>query len=68
MSIKVDSSRTAAQSSAVSKRLALLDEDLQIWIDWLVRDGQIEVGQVAPKDIYTNQFQPRPLAEVSEKR
>ena len=51
-------------TTLATPRGALLDEDFQIWIDWLVRDGQIEAGQVAPKDIHTNQFQPRPLAEA----
>jgi ABC-type nitrate/sulfonate/bicarbonate transport system substrate-binding protein len=41
----------------------LRDEDYRLWIDWLVRDGQISPGQIQPRDIYTNQFQPEPLAE-----
>jgi ABC-type nitrate/sulfonate/bicarbonate transport system substrate-binding protein len=52
-------------TTVATPRGALLDEDFQIWIDWLVRDGQIEAGQVTPRDIYTNQFQPRPLAEAN---
>jgi len=44
-------------------RGVLRNEDFRIWIDWLVRDGQVAAGQVAPSDIYTNQFQPEPLAE-----
>ncbi len=39
-------------------RGVLRDEDFRIWIDWLVRDGQITARQVKPSDIYTNQFQP----------
>jgi ABC-type nitrate/sulfonate/bicarbonate transport system substrate-binding protein len=46
-----------------TRRGVLRDEDFRMWIDWLVRDGQITEGQVAPSDIYTNQFQPEPLAE-----
>jgi len=52
-------------TTVATPRGALLDEDFQIWIDWLVRDGQIDAGQVRAQDIYTNQFQPRPLAEAS---
>jgi len=37
-------------------------QDFQIWIDWLVRDGQLRPGQVTPADIYTNQYQPTTLA------
>lgn len=39
-------------------RGVLRDQDFQMWIDWLVRDGQLRAGQVAPADIYTNDFQP----------
>ena len=28
------------------------DADYQVWINWLVRDGQLAPGQVRPKDIY----------------
>lgn len=41
---------------------AMTDADFQIWIDWLVRDGQLEQGQIQPRDIYTNEFQPKSLA------
>jgi len=41
----------------------LENKDFQIWIDWLVQDGQISRGQIQPADIYTNQFQPKTLAE-----
>lgn len=33
------------------------DIDFQRWIDWLVRDGQLEKGQVVARDVYTNEFQ-----------
>ncbi|HWO09863.1 MAG TPA: ABC transporter substrate-binding protein [Polyangiaceae bacterium] len=41
----------------------LRDEDFQMWIEWLVRDGQLSRGQVAPADIYTNEFQPAVLGQ-----
>lgn len=34
----------------------LEDRDFAVWIDWLVRDGQLERGQVKPSDIYTNGY------------
>jgi ABC-type nitrate/sulfonate/bicarbonate transport system substrate-binding protein len=37
---------------------ALRDEDFQIWIDWLIRDGQLQPGQVDLKKVYTNAFNP----------
>jgi ABC-type nitrate/sulfonate/bicarbonate transport system substrate-binding protein len=50
-------------TSIPTPRGVLRDEDFRMWIDWLTRDGQIRVDQVSPSDIYTNQFQPEPLAE-----
>jgi ABC-type nitrate/sulfonate/bicarbonate transport system substrate-binding protein len=50
-------------STIPTPRGVLRDEDYRLWIDWLVRDGQIHAGQVEPRDIYTNQFQPEPLGE-----
>jgi ABC-type nitrate/sulfonate/bicarbonate transport system substrate-binding protein len=34
----------------------LSDKDFQIWIDWMVRDGQLEPGKIKAKDLYTTQF------------
>jgi ABC-type nitrate/sulfonate/bicarbonate transport system substrate-binding protein len=34
------------------------DGELQIWIDWLVKDGLLKPGQVKPADLYTNVFNP----------
>jgi ABC-type nitrate/sulfonate/bicarbonate transport system substrate-binding protein len=45
--------------NGVSARLGRLDDrDFQLWIDWLIRDGQIAPGQIKASDIYTNAFQP----------
>lgn len=30
----------------------LADRDFQLWIDWLVRDGQLAPKQIAPSDVY----------------
>lgn len=34
------------------------DTELQIWINWLVKDGLLKPGQVKPADLYTNAFNP----------
>ena len=34
------------------------DAELQIWINWLVKDGLLKPGQVKPSDLYTNAFNP----------
>ncbi len=36
----------------------IAERELQIWIDWLVRNKQLPAGKVAAKDIYTNEFNP----------
>jgi ABC-type nitrate/sulfonate/bicarbonate transport system substrate-binding protein len=35
----------------------LSDRDFQIWIDWLVKDGQLAKGQIKARDVYTTAFQ-----------
>jgi ABC-type nitrate/sulfonate/bicarbonate transport system substrate-binding protein len=32
------------------------DDQLQVWIDWLVKDGLLRPDQLKPSDIYTNEF------------
>ncbi|WP_437338030.1 ABC transporter substrate-binding protein [Sorangium sp. So ce394] len=34
------------------------DRDFQIWIDWLIRDGELRPGQVNARDLYTNDLNP----------
>jgi ABC-type nitrate/sulfonate/bicarbonate transport system substrate-binding protein len=34
------------------------DAELQVWIDWLVKDGLLKAAQVKPGDLYTNAFNP----------
>jgi ABC-type nitrate/sulfonate/bicarbonate transport system substrate-binding protein len=36
----------------------LTDKDFQMWIDWMVKDGELEPGQLAPGQIYTNELNP----------
>ncbi|MES2947977.1 MAG: ABC transporter substrate-binding protein [Pseudomonadota bacterium] len=36
----------------------VLDKDLQVWIDWLVKEQIVKPGQVKPADLYTNAFNP----------
>jgi len=52
-------------TSIKSPRGTLKDEDFQRWIDWLVRDGQLKTGQVAPSAVYTNEFQPAGQPQVT---
>jgi ABC-type nitrate/sulfonate/bicarbonate transport system substrate-binding protein len=59
------------KGSTVATRGGVMgDRDFQVWIDWLVKDGQLRPGQVEPKQIYTNEFQdkPAPLAARTENR
>jgi ABC-type nitrate/sulfonate/bicarbonate transport system substrate-binding protein len=36
----------------------IVDRDFQVWIDWLVKDGELQPGAVAPADLYTNELNP----------
>ena len=42
----------------------LHDRELQMWIDWLVKDGELKPGQLKPKDVYTNEFNPAARSEA----
>ncbi len=35
-----------------------IDRELQIWIDWLVRNGELPAGKLAATDLFTNEFNP----------
>ncbi|MDB4977131.1 MAG: transport system substrate-binding protein [Myxococcaceae bacterium] len=45
------------------------DADFQLWIDWLVKDGQLSARQIEARQIYTNEFQEgaAPLAARAQK-
>jgi ABC-type nitrate/sulfonate/bicarbonate transport system substrate-binding protein len=34
------------------------DKELQIWIDWLVRNGELKEGQLKATDLFTNKYNP----------
>ncbi|MFZ2526476.1 MAG: ABC transporter substrate-binding protein [Rhodococcus sp. (in: high G+C Gram-positive bacteria)] len=34
------------------------DQEIQTWLDWLTRNGELEAGRFTPADIYTNEFNP----------
>ncbi|MGW4365289.1 ABC transporter substrate-binding protein [Nocardia takedensis] len=34
------------------------DKELQIWIDWLVRNGELKPDQLKAADLFTNEFNP----------
>jgi ABC-type nitrate/sulfonate/bicarbonate transport system substrate-binding protein len=36
----------------------IVDKELQIWIDWLVRNGELQAGKLTAKDLYTNKDNP----------
>jgi ABC-type nitrate/sulfonate/bicarbonate transport system substrate-binding protein len=42
----------------VKEHALLEDSDVQFWLDWLVRDGKLQEGQLKLSDIYTNEFNP----------
>jgi ABC-type nitrate/sulfonate/bicarbonate transport system substrate-binding protein len=34
------------------------DREFQIWLDWFVKDAELQKGDLKPSDIYTNEFNP----------
>ena len=34
----------------------LSDAQFQVWIDWLVQQGQLPAGRLRASDVYTNAF------------
>lgn len=34
------------------------EKEIQLWIDWLVRNGEVEDGKLAAADIFTNEYNP----------
>lgn len=36
----------------------IAEEEIQTWIDWLVREGELDKGRFTPEDIFTNEHNP----------
>ncbi|MGW0043538.1 ABC transporter substrate-binding protein [Rhodococcus sp. NPDC003348] len=36
----------------------ITDEEIQTWIDWLTRNGELEQGALTTSDVYTNEYNP----------
>ncbi|VTU33442.1 ABC transporter substrate-binding protein [Variovorax sp. PBL-E5] len=47
------------KSTGVAGKGGLIaDKELQVWIDWLVKDGVLKPGQLRAATLYTNEFNP----------
>jgi ABC-type nitrate/sulfonate/bicarbonate transport system substrate-binding protein len=47
------------KSTGVAGKGGLIsDRELQVWIDWLVKDGALKPGQLQANRLYTNEFNP----------
>jgi ABC-type nitrate/sulfonate/bicarbonate transport system substrate-binding protein len=46
----------------------ITDNELQVWIDWLVKDGVLKPGQVKASALYTNAFNPYGAADKAAAR
>jgi len=45
------------KSTGIAKPGGLIaDNEFQVWIDWLVRDGALTPGQISLRDVFTNEF------------
>lgn len=36
----------------------ITDDEYSVWIDWLVKNGELKEGQIKPSELYTNEFNP----------
>jgi ABC-type nitrate/sulfonate/bicarbonate transport system substrate-binding protein len=45
---------------------AISDKDFQVWIDWMVKDGELEPGQLTPSQLYTNELNPFAAAAAAQ--
>ncbi|RUT29590.1 ABC transporter substrate-binding protein [Paenibacillus zeisoli] len=36
----------------------IAEKEFSTWVDWLVKEGTIKQGELNPKDLYTNEFNP----------
>lgn len=47
------------KSTGVAGKGGLInDKELQVWIDWLVKDGVLKLNQLRAASLYTNEFNP----------
>ncbi|WP_304113834.1 ABC transporter substrate-binding protein [Mycolicibacterium bacteremicum] len=47
------------KSTGVAEPGGVIDpKSLQLWIDWLVRNGELEEGKLTPEQFFTNEFNP----------
>ncbi|MEI9948517.1 MAG: ABC transporter substrate-binding protein [Pseudomonadota bacterium] len=47
------------RTTGIAEKGGLIAErEFKIWLDWLVKDGQLSAGQLKLSDIYTNQLNP----------
>jgi ABC-type nitrate/sulfonate/bicarbonate transport system substrate-binding protein len=47
------------KSTGIAGRGGLIaDKEFKVWLDWLVRDGDLAPGQVKLSDAFTNEFNP----------
>ena len=36
----------------------ITDSEYSVWIDWLIKNGELKEGDISPEDLYTNEFNP----------
>jgi len=43
-------------TGVAAKGGVISDGEIQVWIDWLEKDGLFKPGQIKARDVYTNEF------------
>ena len=47
------------QSTGIANEGGIItDKEFQVWIDWLVKNGELKENQIKVADLYTNEFNP----------
>ena len=47
------------KSSGIAEKGGVITEsEYSVWIDWLIKNGELEEGDISPEDLYTNEFNP----------
>jgi ABC-type nitrate/sulfonate/bicarbonate transport system substrate-binding protein len=55
--VDADAQKYWRSTTVASPGGRISDKEFQVWIDWMVKDGQLRAGQIKAKDLYTNEFQ-----------
>ena len=53
---QLEAAGAGAPDGRISHVALETDGEIQVWIDWLEKDGLFKAGQIKARDVYTNEF------------